>query len=151
MWQRKQTVFMVLAIAFTVACLCMPVGYFEPKGMGLNADMFNLWIHEPEGGVSMASSVLFAIQVLTVSIGVGAIMGFRNRQRQAKLCVVNILLLVVWYALAAFYALHIGFRDYTFHPNVVICFPFVAMIFYWMARKGVIADEKLVRAADRIR
>ena len=142
---------MVLAIAFTVACLCMPVGYFEPKGMGLNADMFNLWIHEPEGGVSMASSVLFAIQVLTVSIGVWAIMGFRNRQRQAKLCVANILLLVVWYALAAFYALHIGFRDYTFHPNVVICFPFVAMIFYWMARKGVIADEKLVRAADRIR
>jgi len=144
-------VFMVLAIAFTVACLCMPVGYFEPKGMGLNADMFNLWIHEPEGGVSMASSVLFAIQVLTVSIGVWAIMGFRNRSRQAKLCVVNILLLVVWYTLAAFYALHIGFRDYTFHPNVVICFPFVAMIFYWMARKGVIADEKLVRAADRIR
>ena len=129
----------------------MPVGYFEPKGMGLNADMFNLWIHEPEGGVSMASSVLFAIQVLTVSIGVWAIMGFRNRSRQAKLCVVNILLLVVWYTLAAFYALHIGFRDYTFHPNVVICFPFVAMIFYWMARKGVIADEKLVRAADRIR
>ena len=139
MWQRKQTVFMVLAIAFTVACLCMPVGYFEPKGMGLNADMFNLWIHEPEGGVSMASSVLFAIQVLTASIGVWAIMGFRN------------LLLVVWYALAAFYALHIGFRDYTFHANIAICFPFVAMIFYWMARKGVMADEKLVRAADRIR
>ena len=99
----------------------------------------------------MASSVLFAIQVLTASIGVWAIMGFRNRQRQTKLCVANILLLVVWYALAAFYALHIGFRDYTFHANIAICFPVVAMIFYWMARKGVMADEKLVRAADRIR
>ena len=41
MWQRKQTVFMVLAIAFTIACLCLPLGYFEPKGMGLNADLFN--------------------------------------------------------------------------------------------------------------
>ena len=79
------------------------------------------------------------------------IMGFRDRSRQAKLCVVNILLLVVWYTLAAFYVLHIGFRDYTFHANIAICFPFVAMIFYWMARKGVMADEKLVRAADRIR
>ena len=151
MWQRKQTVFMVLAIAFTIACLCLPLGYFEPKGMGLNADLFNLWIKQPEGGVSMAPSVLFAIQVLTASIGFWAIVGFRNRPRQAKLCVVNILLLIVWYALAAFYALYVGFRDYTFHANIAICFPFVAIVLYWMARRGVLADEKLVRAADRIR
>ena len=151
MWQRKQTVFMVLAIAFTIACLCLPLGYFEPKGMGLNADLFNLWIKQPEGGVSMASSVLFAIQVLTASIGVWAIVGFRNRPRQAKLCAINMLLLIVWYALAAFYALHVGFRDYTFHANIAICFPLVAIILYWMARRGVLADEKLVRAADRIR
>ena len=151
MWQRKQTVFMVLAIAFTIACLCLPLGYFEPKGMGLNADLFNLWIKQPEGGVSMAPSVLLAIQVLTASIGVWAIVGFRNRPRQAKLCVVNILLLIVWYALAAFYALYVGFRDYTFHANIAICFPLVAIILYWMARRGVLADEKLVRAADRIR
>ena len=151
MWQRKQTVFMVLAIAFTIACLCLPLGYFEPKGMGLNADLFNLWIKQPEGGVSMAPSVLFAIQVLTASIGVWAIVGFRNRPRQAKLCAINMLLLIVWYALAAFYALHVGFRDYTFHTNIAICFPLVAIILYWMARRGVLADEKLVRAADRIR
>ena len=151
MWQRKQTVFMVLAIAFTIACLCLPLGYFEPKGMGLNADLFNLWIKQPEGGVSMAPSVLLAIQVLTASIGVWATVGFRNRPRQAKLCVVNILLLIVWYALAAFYALYVGFRDYTFHANIAICFPLVAIILYWMARRGVLADEKLVRAADRIR
>lgn len=151
MWQRKQTVFMVLAIAFTIACLCLPLGYFEPKGMGLNADLFNLWIKQPEGGVSMTSSVLLAIQVLTASIGVWAIVGFRNRPRQAKLCAINMLLLIVWYALAAFYALYVGFRDYTFHANIAICFPLVTIILYWMARRGVLADEKLVRAADRIR
>ena len=130
---------MALAIAITIACLCLPLGYFEPKGMGLNAEMFNLWIKQPEGGVSMTSSVLFAIQVLTASIGVWAIVGFRNRPRQAKLCVVNMLLLIVWY------------RDYTFHADLAICFPLIAIILYWMARRGVLADEKLVRAADRIR
>lgn len=142
---------MALAIAITIACLCLPLGYFEPKGMGLNAEMFNLWIKHPEGGVSMTSSVLLAIQVLTASIGVWAIVGFRNRPRQAKLCVVNMLLLIVWYALAAFYTLHVGYRDYSFHTNLAICFPLIAIILYWMARRGVLADEKLVRAADRIR
>lgn len=142
---------MALAISITIACLCLPLGYFEPKGMGLNAEMFNLWIKHPEGGVSMTSSVLLAIQVLTASIGVWAIVGFRNRPRQAKLCVVNMLLLIVWYALAAFYTLHVGYRDYSFHADLAICFPLIAIILYWMARRGVLADEKLVRAADRIR
>ena len=142
---------MALAIAITIACLCLPLGYFEPKGMGLNAEMFNLWIKHPEGGVSMTSSVLLAIQVLTASIGVWAIVGFRNRPRQAKLCVVNMLLLIVWYTLAAFYTLHVGYRDYSFHADLAICFPLIAIILYWMARRGVLADEKMVRAADRIR
>ena len=142
---------MALAIAITIACLCLPLGYFEPKGMGLNAEMFNLWIKHPEGGVSMTSSVLLAIQVLTAYIGVWAIVGLRNRPRQAKLCVVNMLLLIVWYALAAFYTLHVGYRDYTFHADLAICFPLIAIILYWMARRGVLADEKLVKAADRIR
>ena len=142
---------MALAIAITIACLCLPLGYFEPKGMGLNAEMFNLWIKQPEGGVSMTSSVLLAIQVLTASIGVWAIVGFRNMPRQAKLCVVNMLLLIVWYALAAFYTLHVGYRDYSFHADLAICFPLIAIILYWMARRGVLADEKLVKAADRIR
>lgn len=142
---------MALAIAITIACLCLPLGYFEPKGMGLNAEMFNLWIKHPEGGVSMTSSVLLAIQVLTASIGVWAIVGFRNRPRQAKLCVVNMLLLIVWYALAAFYTLHVGYRDYSFHADLAICFPLIAIILYWMARRGVLADERLVKAADRIR
>ncbi|WP_311416428.1 DUF4293 domain-containing protein [Hoylesella shahii] len=151
MWQRKQTVFMVLAIAFTVACLCLPIAHFTPKGMGLDAEMFNLWIRTPEGGVSMQSSALFGVLILTATIGAWTIGGFRNRPRQAKLCVVNMLLIVVWYALAAFYALYVGFRDYQVHANIAVCFPFVAMIFYWMARRGILADEKLVKAADRIR
>ena len=55
---------MALAIAITIACLCLPLGYFEPKGMGLNAEMFNLWIKHPEGGVSMTSSYMLGIATI---------------------------------------------------------------------------------------
>ncbi|MDE5571704.1 MAG: DUF4293 domain-containing protein, partial [Prevotella sp.] len=34
---------------------------------------------------------------------------------------------------------------------IVACLPLIAAILCFMARRGVIADEKLVRAADRIR
>jgi hypothetical protein len=35
--------------------------------------------------------------------------------------------------------------------NIAAAFPAVMIILNFMARKGILADEKLVRAADRIR
>ena len=39
----------------------------------------------------------------------------------------------------------------TFKPAFAACLPLVTIILYLLARAGIIADEKLVRAADRIR
>ena len=151
MWQRRQTLFLLLAIVFAIVCLCLPVGHFEPQGMGLHAPLYNLWLRNTEGGVSLMGSLLFALLLLTCSIGVWAILRFHNRPLQARLCVMGMLLLAIWYAAFFFYAYHVGYRDYTFRPDVAACLPFVSMVFYGMARHSILADEKLVRAADRIR
>ena len=73
---------------------------------------------------------------------------YKKRPLQAKLCLVTILIHFAWYiALAAL--IHQGKADQNL--PIVACFPLIAAILCFMARKAILADERLVRAADRIR
>ena len=38
-----------------------------------------------------------------------------------------------------------------FHVNIAAVFPAIAIILCFMARQGILSDERKVRAADRIR
>lgn len=49
MIQRKQTVFLIIALLFTVACLCMPVGTLSFDKMGSDAIVYNLWVAADAG------------------------------------------------------------------------------------------------------
>ena len=49
MIQRKQTVFLIIALLFTVACLCMPVGELSYNKMGGDAVIYNLWVAAETG------------------------------------------------------------------------------------------------------
>jgi hypothetical protein len=63
----------------------------------------------------------------------------------------NLLFICIWYAILAFDVFFV-FKDMgTFHQGIAACLPFVAAIFVWLAHRGIVSDEKLVRAADRIR
>lgn len=151
MIQRKQTVFLLIAVIVTVACLCLPVGRFVPDGMGLERTMYNLWIVSPaDSGVECSVWALFAIQIITLPVALTAIFMFKNRRAQARLCMFNTLLCIGWYAVYAAFALTLG-RDEHFRLSFAACLPLVSAILYLLARKGILDDERLVRAADRIR
>ena len=68
MIQRKQTIFLFLALLVTIACLCLPVGSFEPKGMGAENQLMNLWISDANGGKNFNVWALFAILLVTCPI-----------------------------------------------------------------------------------
>ena len=42
MIQRKQTLFLLLAVIVCALCLFLPVGSVEPKGMGADSLIYNL-------------------------------------------------------------------------------------------------------------
>ena len=44
MIQRKQTLYLLLALIITVICLCLPVATLVPQGMGVDMPMYNLWV-----------------------------------------------------------------------------------------------------------
>ena len=132
MWQRIQSVYLFLALIATTTCLSLPLCVFEPVGMGGSTVMYNLWKITPEGTADFSVWPLFVLLLITCPICLVTIFLFKNRKLQAKLCVVNIILNILWLAFGA-------------------CLPIVAIILYALARHGINKDEKLVRSMDRIR
>ncbi len=82
------------------------------------------------GLVFWLSWPLFVIQAFASVLSLYTIFIYKKRPLQAKLCLVTILIHFL---------------------SIVACFPLIAAILCFMARKAILADERLVRAADRIR
>lgn len=150
MLQRKQSLFLLLAVILNIVCLMMPVGELVPDGLGVNTVVYNLWIKDGNGTASFASAPLFAVLLIESVLSIFAIFRYNNRKQQIKMCSWNMLLLVVWYL--AFAAVYVANKD---NGDFKLCFsfilPLVSFILTYMARRGVKADEALIRAAERIR
>ena len=150
MIQRKQTVFLFLALLATIACLCLPVGSFEPQVMGTENQLMNLWINETNGGRNFSVWALFAILLVTCPINTFAIFDYHNRKRQARFCMFSMLMIIGWYIVYGVFS-QVLMPGFTFHVGFAACLPLIAFILLWLARHSILADEALVRAADRIR
>ena len=150
MIQRKQTVFLFLALLATIACLCLPVGSFEPQGMGTENQLMNLWINETNGGRNFSVWALFAILLVTCPINTFAIFDYHNRKRQARFCMFSMLMIIGWYIVYGVFS-QVLMPGFTFHVGFAACLPLIAFILLWLARHSILADEALVRASDRIR
>lgn len=154
MIQRKQTIFLLLAVIATVVCLCMQIGSIVPKELGtMESEFYNLWILKGDGTRTFAVWPLFAVLLVSCTIGVITIFLYRNRPLQSALTLVAILLIIGWYLSYAIYAYYFGGRlgDMSFRLAWPAVLPFVALVAYLLARRAIIKDEKLVRSADRIR
>lgn len=123
MWQRKQTVFLLLAVVLGVVALSM---------------QFYSW-------------VMFVILLFASSLDLYTIFLFKHRMRQAALCLVSAIAFMVWYVGLVVYSKQVSPDASQFHLAWTDCLPVICAILTIMARKAIIADEKLVRAADRIR
>lgn len=152
MIQRKQTLFILLAIILSIVCLSLPIGVFEPQTMGDKATLFSLAIIDGNGSYEIGISILlFILLLITCPIGLYTIFKYKNRKLQLSLCILNIILLLLWYGIFYFTGYVMGYEKMDFQPEFVSCLPLVIMVLYIMAHQGVKADEKLVRSADRIR
>ena len=154
MSQRKQTIYLFLAAVACIVCMCLPLGTLQLQGMGVEPVLYNMALVQTEGNsptYNFAYLPLFIALAIPAVVALVAIFLFKNRKLQARLCSFNLLLLLVWMALFAYYKYFqltaIGELQQTWSSVL----PFVAAVFNYLAYKGIKADERLVRAADRIR
>ena len=151
MIQRIQSVYLALAFVITAVCLCLPIGVLSPeKTMGTDITMFNLW-ELRDNTLTFTTWPMFALLLLSCVIALYAIFSYKDRKRQIRLCNICIFLVVAWIVAFALFAFVFADKDMAFSPQFAAGMPIVVLILYILARRGIIHDEKLVRAADRIR
>ena len=78
MIQRKQTLFLIIAIVLNIVCLCLPIGRLVFQGMGADAIMTNLWIQMADGTRDFSVWHLFVVLLLSCPITIWAISATRT-------------------------------------------------------------------------
>ena len=94
MIQRKQTLYLLAALIVTIVCLCLPIASLKASGMEPDSIVTNLWIRS-NAGISFFVSPLFALLLLTCPLTWWAIFKYHQRLFQVKLCVINMILIVL--------------------------------------------------------
>ncbi len=148
MIQRKQTLFLLAAFILTLVCMSMRLGALVGDSGVEYARVYNLWLTDGQGAHSFASFPLFTALLLSALQSLVTIFLYQKRKLQATMCLFDIFLLVAWYVVLAVLPQYAGGELCLEWPVVL---PAVSIILLFMARKGILADEKLVRSLDRIR
>ena len=149
MIQRKQSVYLLLAVIAIVCALCLPIGYFVDEATSL--------VFKPMGvtlvdGGQLSTWGLFALLALGAIIPACTIFLFRNRRLQMRMIVFNVVLLVAYFfVLLLFISTLKSDLNSSFQLNWALCLPVVAIILNWLAFGAIRQDDQLVKAADRIR
>ncbi len=148
MWQRKQTIFLVLALVALLLAAFFPLyGMIPEGGMGEEKLLFAIGFKGGDSVVSWLSANLLLL-VVDFVLSLVAIVQFKNRKSQMKLISSAELVSVLWYVFVAI-EVYLNYSQPQFKLGIV--FPLIALILQFMALKGVKHDDELVRAADRIR
>ena len=150
MIQRKQTLFLLLAVILGIVTLSLSVATTTAEGLTV-AHVYNLlWIDQAKAA-HFGVWPLFAILLVATSLSLYTIFLFKRRMLQATLCTVSMVLFVAWYIALLVVSKTLAPDAANFHLSIPSALPAVSAVLCFMARKGIIADEKLVKAADRIR
>ncbi|MBR1469652.1 MAG: DUF4293 domain-containing protein [Prevotella sp.] len=154
MIQRKQTLYLLLAFVATVVCLVLPLGSIELQGMGVEPVLYNMALVEQGNSGASYTFTYAPLAVLLVLAAIAeliAIFLYKNRVRQARLCIWTMVLLFAW-QLLFFYFDYFDLNEIGyFSRSITSIFPSVSILLVFLAHRGIRADERLVRSADRIR
>ena len=88
---------------------------------------------------------------MTCPLTLLAVFLYKNRKFQARVCAYNVLLSLAWIVVIVVFGYVNKPEGSQFTPFLWAALPSVALILHILAHKAIIHDEKLVRAADRIR
>lgn len=155
MIQRKQTIFLLLAIVCFAVNAALPIGLIVPDGMGV-ADTINcLGVVDGETGELAIPFMALPLVMLALNIAesLGAIFMYKNRKSQMTVCLTQFTSIIIEYIVCGvvIWKSCIDGTEAHYQIQFAICLPVIAMILIILAYKGIQDDERLVRAADRIR
>lgn len=99
------------------------------------------------------SVYMIIITAVIALLSLGTIFCFNNRTLQIRVTIFNMLLMLGWYAMAAFLVWKSGYTttDNELDLSIVVVFPIISIILDYLAIRGILKDEALVKSYDRLR
>ena len=149
MIQRIQTLYLLIVAALMAVTLFAPLAWFGMDGQQLTLHAFAL--KSSTGEVVRPPIWTGLLLSLACVLPLVVIFLYKRRMLQLRLCVVEMVLLVgsaVMLAVAYFWG-HAEAAAQCVKPAMIL--PVIALVFAWLAARGIFRDELLVRSLNRIR
>ena len=155
MIQRIQSVYLFLASIVLFSMFFHPLSeMMGPESQYYRIDLSGIYegVGETAKKIESVLPLRFLVFV-SASLSLITIFFYKRRILQMRLCIFNLLLLLGFYALFLFYFYHTRNRldAVAADINITVMFPLVALIFVFMATRGIRKDEMLVKSYNRIR
>ncbi len=170
MIQRKQSVYLFLAAAILSISYFFPLAAFIGESDSLILYVFRVVSLVPDSELALSPYFilpLFTIVSLVIVMSFITIFLFNKRMLQLILVRFMLLLLLAYIGVFFFYYVDVlsnlsgGIAAYPNAlvipsteiqiPTMAFLVPLVSAVFLFMASRGIISDEKLIRSTDRLR
>lgn len=157
MIQRKQTLYLLASGLLMLAMLFLTFAKITTQDMVYAFKATGL--EDLSGEIIQPSWVLFGLTAVITLISFISIFLYRKRVLQMRLTIFNLLIKVGFYLLV-FLVYRPSFIEAIVDTNQDwlsmsitpwLAFPIVAMIFDYLAYRGIAVDEKTIRFMDRLR
>jgi hypothetical protein len=155
MLQRIQTIYLLLIVILSGVTIFSPL-----------ADLINTTNHQtylfnfrgvsliqPTGNVVQSTTwLLSAFAAVFGIIALLTIFSYKDRVKQIRLSVINMLFMLGYYGLLAFYIWSASSGlNAEWHLRFAVILPLVCLILNYLAIGAIGKDEKLVKSLDRLR
>jgi hypothetical protein len=141
MIQRKQTIWLFLAILAMVASIYVPFGY-QAHAAPTSSSVLTL---DLKANYNIIIPILVAI---IIAIAGFSIFLFKNRKLQKGLSLLGIIISI---GLSVYEFLIANDKINNYVVSFGIALPIISAILFLMAWLGINADEKLIKSVDRLR
>ena len=156
MWQRIQTVFLVIVILCMVIGIFFPIGIFTDPATSVIHELYPLQYTTRENGTAVAIAyfpycVSAILMIASATLAGMSISRYDNRMTQVKIGTLNSLLLAGSMISIVVFFTQFSNKYQTTGLGLVIWITFAASVCNWLALRFIRRDEKLVRDSDRLR
>lgn len=150
MWQRIQTVFLVLLIIVLLISLVQPIWHFADGETEVVLTPF-YFLEKGSANLYTPYAIIAILTIACITIAFTSARKFKDRVLQMKLGAFNSLLLVGVIGGSVYFAMELAknYEGGTYGPGLYL--PGAAVLFNMLANFFIRRDEKLVRNSDRLR
>jgi len=153
MWQRIQTLFLVLVVISMLVSFFLPI--WKITNGTTEMQLYPLHFSTIENGVKTTQYFPFSIMAILMAaaatVAVMEILRFDNRMTQVKLGTLNSLILALALGSVVYFYNQVTSQYGYGKFGLSIWVPFIGVACNWLAIRFIRRDEKLVRDSDRIR